>query len=175
MASRGCWDPARSPNRWRRNSPRTAWRRRESRTNSRRGQGILGPTEKVSAPGIEARALNCAHSTKATERSSARWTLNILWDFRGLQTPVALDGAHWTIAGGADGTRTRGFRLINQQVTDIPEVPFPCGPPESPIWSLERSLERQLRIDPSTPKPIVAGLMKSIRRRLGEGYESRCQ
>ena len=52
-------------------------------------------------PGMEARAHNCAHSRNAAEPNSVRWKLEIWWDFRGLQTPVALDGTHWTMAGGA--------------------------------------------------------------------------
>jgi hypothetical protein len=45
----------------------------------------------------------------------------------------------------------RDERLRYQQVTDLPEVISPSDPLTSPNWSLEPSLEDQLRIDPGTP------------------------
>jgi hypothetical protein len=82
-------------------------------------------------------------STMATPNWAIDWSIASDEKARSL-----MKTSTWT--GGADGTRRTHLR--NQQVADLPTVPCPCGPPESPNWSLEWSLENQLPIDPGTPR-----------------------
>jgi len=67
--------------------------------------------------------------------------------------------------GGADGTRTRGLLLKNQQVTGFPEVISLSDPLESPDWSLERSLDNLLPTYRCFPKPTADGLLRLIQKR----------
>jgi hypothetical protein len=78
---------------------------------------------------------SCPHTYPQLKIRRPRWTsvdVKKPLYFSGLRTPVAFSGAHWKVAGGADGTRTRDPRKEINKLLFPKRRRSPHCPPRSP-------------------------------------------